>query len=43
MTGMVITEVKNGEKLYDDHINAANQLLCGQFENVQDLSSPVVG
>ena len=39
----LITEVKNGEKLCDDHINATNQLLHGQFENVQGLSSLVVG
>ena len=35
----LIYEVKNNEKLGDDYINAANQLLCSQFEELQGLSS----
>ena len=39
----LIREVRNNEKLGDDHINAANQLLRSQFEELQGLSSPVMG
>ena len=39
----LIYQVKNNEKLGDDHINAANQLLRSQFEELQGLSSPVIG
>ena len=39
----LIREVKNNEKLGDDHINAANQLLHSQFKELQGLSSPVIG
>ena len=39
----LISEVRNNEKLVVDHINAANQLLRSQFEELQCLSSPVMG
>lgn len=39
----LISDIKNGEKLSDDHINAASQLLHSQFEDVQGLCSPVLG
>lgn len=39
----LISEVRSGQKLGDDHVNAANQLLKSQFENLQGLSTPIVG
>jgi len=39
----LISDIKKGEKLSDEHINAASQLLHGQFEDVQGLCSPVLG
>jgi len=39
----LVHEVKAGEKLGDDHINAVNQLLRGQFGDFQGLSTPVLG
>ena len=39
----LISDIKNGEKLSDEHINAASQLLRGQFEDLQELCSPVLG
>ena len=39
----LIYDVKNDEKLGDDHIDAANKLLCSQFEELQGVSSPVIG
>ena len=39
----LISEVRSGQKLGDDHVNAANQLLRSQFENLQALSTPMVG
>ena len=39
----LISDIKKGEKLSDEHINAASQLLQGQFEDVQGLCSPVLG
>lgn len=38
MEGLRSLFVENNEKLGDDHINAASQLLCTQFEELQDLS-----
>ena len=38
----LISEVRSGQKLGDDHVNAANQLLKSQFENLQGLSIPRV-
>ena len=39
----LISDIKKGEKLSDEHINAASQLLHGQFGGVQGLCSPVLG
>lgn len=39
-----IQKINNqGNKLDDDHMHSASQLLQGQFQNLQGLSSPVVG
>ena len=38
----LIYDVKNNEKLGDNHIDAANQLLHSQLEELQGLSSPVI-
>ena len=38
----LISEVRSGQKLGDDHVNAANQLLKSQLENLQGLSTPIV-
>ena len=40
---VLIYDIKAGQKLWDDHINAVNQLLHDQFEDFQDLSTPVLG
>ena len=39
----LIFEISNGEQLSDSHINAGNQLLRGQFPDLQGLTSPVLG
>ena len=39
----LISAVENGEKLDDEHINAANQLLRSQFPDLQGLQSPLLG
>ena len=40
----LIYDVKNNEKLHgDNYIDAANQLLHSQLEELQGLSSPVIG
>ena len=40
---VLIYDIKAGQKLGDDHINAVNQLLLDQFEDFQGLSIPVLG
>ena len=40
---VLIYDIKAGQKLGDDHINAVNQLLHDQFEDFQGLSTPVLG
>ena len=37
------SDVDKGDKLGDEHINAANQLLCSQFPDIQGLHSPLLG
>jgi len=39
----LIESIKQGNKLDDDHMNAASQLLQGQFQNLRGLSSPAGG
>jgi len=39
----LISDVDKGDKLGDEHINAANQLLCNQFPDIQGLHSPLLG
>ena len=39
----LIGSIKQGNKLDDDHINAASQLLRDQFPDLQGLSTPAVG
>ena len=39
----LISDIKKGEKLSDEHINAASQLSHGQFGDVQGLCSSVLG
>jgi len=38
----LISEVRGDQKLGDDHVNAANQLLKSQFENLQGLATSLV-
>ena len=40
---VLIYDIKAGQTLGDDHINAVNQLLHDQFEDFQGLSTPVLG
>jgi len=40
---VLIYDIKAGQKLGDDHMNAVNQLLHSQFEDFQGLSMPVLG
>ena len=35
--------VRNGDKLSDEHMSTASELLRAQFEHVQRLSTPVLG
>ena len=39
----LIGHIKQGNKLDDDHMNAASQLLRDQFPDLQGLSTPAVG
>jgi len=39
----LISSIKNGEQLNDNHVNAANRLLQSQFSELQGLASPVLG
>jgi len=39
----LISDVKKGEKLSDEHINAAKQLLRSKFLDLQGLQSPLLG
>ncbi|XP_065908034.1 uncharacterized protein [Dysidea avara] len=39
----LIGSIKQGDKLDDDHINAASQLLRDQFPDLQGLSTPAIG
>ena len=40
---VLIYDIKAGQRLGDDHINAVNQLLHDQFKDFQGLSTPVLG
>ena len=39
----LIADIDKGDKLGDEHINAANQLLRSQFPDIQGLQSPLLG
>jgi len=39
----LMSSIKSGDKLGDDHINAANELLQSQFPDIQGLCTPVLG
>ena len=39
----LMSSIRNGDKLGDEHINAANQLLHSQFPDIQGLCTPVLG
>ena len=39
----LMSSIKSGDKLSDDHVNAANELLHSQFPDIQGLCTPVLG
>ena len=43
ITKVLISSIRNGEQLNNNHINAANRLLQRQFSEIQGFASPVLG